>query len=332
MPSQSQKVVQSKPQPQKDSKNQKSASPQKVKKQLPKSVTNLKAKMAPAQATPPKQADGDKRNKATLKANLEFNVSNFKRWLGAHYQKSNCHPTFLGMHSMVTACVQVVCQYLVSGASEKVSKNKGGMYELTSENLRWFVETDPAMNETYGQCLRRYDDNMNYTDNLCVSRKELSAFLEKYAFNGGNTSAQLSQDGYNMLAYVLVYTCSMLADSSLAISRCGRKSNSVHRRHVATAAQIHYRGRLLKSIVAKTDEVERLIGKVKETANTKDSDSAESEDKTPATKKGSAKSGTKGSSKAQSKDDSEEEESDEDEQEDDAEESEESEEEESDEE
>jgi hypothetical protein len=152
--------------------------------------------------------------------------------------------------------------------------------------------------------LFRYDSSQDYAPSLSLKKADVLKFIEKFAFNGGNSDVQLSLDAYNFLMYLLLQNRILLADTAYQLM-VHREKASVDFKAFAFGVNIHFKGGLKKSLSKKLDEKYRICKKMnidaeeKSENNDEDGDSDE-EEKTPK-KKSKGSKDTKTTKDAKSK-------------------------------
>ena len=201
---------------------------------------------------------GDKPNLETAAYNLEFNVRLFKSWLKEHY--GLCRekvPNIVNAHCMLAACCQITCNMLLAGISDKSKKTKSGLVDVDYDTLYNYVLLTSCLYETYGGVLKKYDENLDYSKELCIDRKTLLAYIEKYIFHNNNT-VSLNNSTLNFVMFLLVQTNIKLADTALLCSEIG-KAHSISVNTILTAVKIHFKGKLLLDTLKKLDNVSMLI-------------------------------------------------------------------------
>ena len=263
-------------------------------------------------------------NDATKRLDLHFNVVSTKKWLNTYLathidevymtflktrmekklkdgEDKECIPKIkvLQAQAALTACDEVICLSLVNLTSDKVKKGDSGLYTVTAEHMMDCVRLNSNFDYTFSKFLNKYDSQQDYLPSLKLNMIEVKSFIEKFAFNGGNTNIQLDTSAYNFLMYILYQNRILLTDTAYQMMMYSKKP-SVDFRAIQYAVNVHYKGTLKNDIMKKVEEKWRLVK-----ADKPDDKSEEKPEKKVEK--------TKGKSKAKAKDEEDEDEEDEDE-------------------
>ena len=220
---------------------------------------------------------GDRPNNETAYVDLELNVKPFRDWMKEHYELNNKKANIIGANSALAACTQVVCCNLLNGISDKAKKDKSGLVDITFDTLYNYVLTTPYLRETYGGVLGKYDSGMDYSKNLCVDKKKLSVYIEKFVFNK-NSAIELNDSTSRLLNFLLVQTNVMLADTAFVCAELYGKS--ITSATVMAAAKVHLKGKLLADALMKLEDVVNRLRNKSQTKDDKSEDSSSEKKKT----------------------------------------------------
>jgi len=272
----------------------------------------------------PEKKEGDKVkvNKAE-EAGIKLDVNSYKRWVNQYFElvkpKDGDKIKSSSLHFMLAAIDQVICSSLLNDASEKLSKQKNGLFDLSHDALKTKVENTDYFKYTFGRFMDKYTPGQNYLTQISDrSAKSLPKFIEENAFNG-NKDTELNKDTLNLIAFVLSQTNCLMVDSAMKMAGIFKKK-SVSARAIFAATQVHFTGKLLKDLENKLTKVLSVIEgvKVKKEEVTEEGDSG---DDKKADKKGKkddkkGKKDEKNVKKDEEDDDEEEEEAEEEEEDD----------------
>jgi hypothetical protein len=206
-------------------------------------------------------------NEETCRLGLTFNVKTTKNWLRTHLKRHKIESKsedksdnvkIFGSHSMLTAADQVVCLLLVNLSAGRAKKETAGIYKITEDLMIDSIRLNKDFNFVFGRFLDTYDSQQNYEAQLLLPRKIVTKFYEKYAFDGGNSNINLSDDAYNFLMYVMLKNRIMLVETAFYMSQYAKKT-SVDDRAILYAVKSHYVGELGKSMFKKLEEVSRML-------------------------------------------------------------------------
>ena len=229
---------------------------------------------------------GDHANKETAFVGLEINVKPFRKWLKEHYDshsdsrdKSLKSIGIINAHYIVAAVDQIIIFSLLHSLSDSFKKTTSGLYDITLESMKNHIRLTPYLNNTYYLCVDKFDENLDYQKQLCIDRKSLDQYITKYVFND-NFRMVLNKDSKNFLAYLILQSNVMLANTSLVMSEFAKKSR-VNANAVISALKVHFTGKLYEDIMKKVDSVITMLkNKEKQNSEKGDKDDSDTEDKT----------------------------------------------------
>ena len=229
---------------------------------------------------------GDHANKETAFVGLEINVKPFRKWLKEHYDShSDSRDSTLksvgiiNAHYIVAAVDQIIIFSLLHSLSDSFKKTTSGLYDITLESMKNHIRLTPYLNNTYYLCVDKFDENLDYQKQLCIERKALDQYITKYVFND-NFRMVLNKDSKNFLAYLVVQSNVMLANTSLVMSEFAKKSR-LNANAVISYLKVHFTGKLYEDIIKKFDSVITMLkNKEKQNSEKGDKDDSETEDKT----------------------------------------------------
>jgi len=229
----------------------------------------------------PEKKEGDKVkvNKAE-EAGIKLDVNSYKRWVNQYFElvkpKDGDKIKSSSLHFMLAAIDQVICSSLLNDASEKLSKQKNGLFDLSHDALKTKVENTDYFKYTFGRFMDKYTPGQNYLTQISDrSAKSLPKFIEENAFNG-NKDTELNKDTLNLIAFVLSQTNCLMVDSAMKMASIFKKK-SVSARAIFAATQVHFTGKLLKDLENKLSKVLSVIEgvKVKKDEVTEEGDSGD---------------------------------------------------------
>ena len=151
-----------------------------------------------------------KTNQETEKANLTWNVNNFKRWIKTFYKKQDTFPfgvpQFKGAHIGMTCVSEVLCKYVVEKCVTVSKKDVSGLYNVEPENVLSMFRSDIDLVSLRYMC-DTYDSNLDYTDQFCVTFAMVKSFVE----NKFGKNVMLHYRTFNLIAYMLLKTATHFA-------------------------------------------------------------------------------------------------------------------------
>ena len=216
-------------------------------------TTEVKSKMDKIKDT----EKGDHANKETAFVGLELNIKPFRKWMKEHYERQTKTVGVVNAHYILATVDQVLFYSLLNIASEHFKKDKSGMYDVTLDTLKTSVKLNPSFNNTFGLCVDKFDDNLDYQKQLPVDKKTLNAYLNKYTFHD-NFRVHLNKDSHNFLCYLVVQANTMLSNTALIMSEFAKKSR-VNSNSLISALKVHFNGKLYQDIMKKVDCVDTLL-------------------------------------------------------------------------
>uniref|UniRef100_A0A6C0EGE0 Uncharacterized protein n=1 Tax=viral metagenome TaxID=1070528 RepID=A0A6C0EGE0_9ZZZZ len=217
---------------------------------------------------------GDKPNMMTAFAGLDFNVSQTKKWLKAHYESKNM--PFQSVHYVLAATNEVVCRYVLSGLIAMAKQTKGGLHDIDFDKFRMYCAITPEINNSFSGFLHKYDDAVNYTTQLVVSKNDLSSYVEKVFHN--NTDVNLNHDTLNYLAFILSQMSVAIADNAQIIASSLSKK-SVTMNITVAAIRIVLKDKLRDTVMKKVDNVVKTVSQKKGKDDDDDDDEKDKEQK-----------------------------------------------------
>jgi hypothetical protein len=200
---------------------------------------------------------GDHANKETAFVGLEINVKPFRKWMKEHYSRQSKNVGVVNAHYILTVVDQIFIFSFLHSLSDSFKKNKMGMYDVTLENMKAHIKITPYLNNTFGLYVDKYDENMDYQKQLCIDKKSLSEYINKYVFND-NFRMNMSKDSMNFLIYLVVQANVMLSNSALVMTEFAKKSR-VNGDSLISSIKIHFSGKLYEDIMKKVDSVNTLL-------------------------------------------------------------------------
>lgn len=222
---------------------------------------------------------GDCPNKATAFAKLFFNVKTCHKWLAEYYtrytikrkpkkdddskktdkdSKKNENVKITNAHYILTAVDQVMCLYFVNLAGKRSKKADAGLHTITEESLMDCVKLDKDLKFAFGKYMEGYSQSDNYGKQMTLEKKIVDEFIEKYAFDGGNSNIHIENGAYNFLSYILLKTRIQLAEAAFHMVVFSGRS-SVNDKALLAAIKIMFTGELLKSLIKKTEDVSNRV-------------------------------------------------------------------------
>jgi hypothetical protein len=179
-------------------------------------------------------------NKVTAKANLLLNVNSFKKWMKMQISAKGYEmPMFSGSHIGLTAINEALCRFILTHVLTETIKSKSGLYEVTDSELMQTVKMSNELNDFYYKHFRLYDSDISYSQTYCMQKKELLNYIENYV--GRNIN--LTNPGYNVLAFLLVKASTTLLETAYQVMLSTRKK-SLNVRYLTCAINIHFTGEL----------------------------------------------------------------------------------------
>lgn len=191
-------------------------------------------------------------NKETALIKGIFNVKEFKKYLKEKYSIS-------GAQYALTAIIEMITVHLINKSINfiKQSPEKANMFVIELNDLSNCIKSDIDMKRSFNN-LHDYSPLMDYTKNICVSKKELDKLIEKNCFGIGSTQIILSKDAYNYLSYILTINCKMLSDIARVFKEYGKKQK-VDFRAIKCASDILYHGELALLINQRLEGIKNII-------------------------------------------------------------------------
>jgi hypothetical protein len=227
---------------------------------------------------------GEHANKETAFVGLEINIKPFRKWMKEHYERHSKTVGVVNAHYILATVDQVLFYSLLNTVSENFKKDKSGMYDVSLESLKNSVKLNPSFNNTFGLCVDKFDDNLDYQKQLPIDKKSLNEYLNKYTFHD-NFRVHLNKDSHNFLCYLVVQANTMLSNTALVMSEFAKKSR-VNSNSIISALKVHFSGKLYEDIMKKVDCVDTLLqNKAKKDSEKGETNEDEKTEKTEKTEK-----------------------------------------------
>jgi len=191
-------------------------------------------------------------NKETALIKGIFNVKEFKKYLKGQFNVT-------GAHYALSAIIEMITVQLINKSIHFIKQNpeKANMFVIELNDLSNCIKSDINMKRSFNN-LHDYSPLMDYTKNICVSKKDLDRLIEKNCFGIGSSQIILSKDAYNYLSYILTLNCKMLSDISKVLKEYGKKQK-VDFRAMRCASEILYHGELALLINQRLEGIKNII-------------------------------------------------------------------------
>lgn len=191
-------------------------------------------------------------NKETALIKGIFNVKEFKKYLKEKFSVT-------GAHYALSAIIEMITVQLINKSIYFIKQNpeKANMFVIELSDLSNCIKNDIDLKRSFNN-LHDYSPLMDYTKNICVSKKDLDRLIEKNCFGIGSSQIILSKDAYNYLAYILTINCKMLSDIALVLKEYGKKQK-VDFRAMRCASEILYYGELALLINQRLEGIKNII-------------------------------------------------------------------------
>jgi len=241
-------------------------------------------------------------NQPTKDAGLSFNVNAFKTHMKEYYSTLGLEQyNFKRGHIALSACNEALCGLIVNNVTEKIVKDKAGLYVITYDNMENMIMSNPDMRRLLREYIENFDENSNYHKQYCVTKTNLVTFIEHY--NGNNL--QLDNKAHNFLIYLLAtFSNTVMKTAHMLVQYAHRQSVTIE--SIVKAVEVHCPSSIAKSLVIKIEEaVSAYSAKNDKEDDKEDKEEEESEEEAAEEPKETAKSTkttTKSDGKGKSKD------------------------------
>ena len=217
-----------------------------------------------------------KKNKATMKVGLELNVNPFKKWLKTFYTNGDETKKILNAHYILTTVNEVMLFNILTGVSDKFSKSKNGLEDLTYDRFVSYLRETEYLSATFAHDLSKYNADFDYSKQLPVTQKELNEFIEKKCFhNNGNVS--INKETLNLVFYLLAVTNSKLSSYAEVFAKFAKKT-TITGDGMFAAVEVLFTGKLLKDLQKKIQEVQTILKNKPKKDSDKNDDEEEEEE------------------------------------------------------
>lgn len=223
-------------------------------------MSNLEAKSPKTKSKVDRIKETDKgehANKETAFVGLEINVKPFRKWMKEHFERQNKNVGVINAHYLLATVDQILFYSMLNLVSDQFKKDKTGMYDITLDSLKNSIKLNQSFNNTFSFYIDKYDDNLDYQKQLCIDKKCLNEYINKYTCHD-NFRVNLNKDSQNFLSYLVVQANVMLSNTALTIAECYKKSR-VNSNAMIHAIKIHFSGKLYEDIMKKVDCVNTLL-------------------------------------------------------------------------
>ena len=200
---------------------------------------------------------GKHANKETAFVGLEINVKPYRKWMKEHYERQSKTVSVVNAHYILASVNQVLFYSVINAASEHFKKNNLGFYDISVEALKNIIKLTPSLNNTFGLFVDKYDDKLDYQKQLCIDKRALNEYLNKYTFHD-NFRVNLNKDAHNFLCYLAVQANIALANTALIMSEYAKKSR-VNSNSLIASIKVHFNGKFYEDVMKKVDSVNTLL-------------------------------------------------------------------------
>lgn len=230
-----------------------------------------------------------KLNKLTVKANLNFNVNLFKKWMkqklqddGKMIEKKSSEdedqngekimhiPNLNLSHVAMTAMNEKLCQLILEKAIERIQKGKGGIYNIKYIDISDAMKIDPELRRNFYSFLDVFDNTLSYKDQYCIDEK----CIKNYIDNVFGEHIDINNDAFNLLIYILLKSCVRILDSAFIMMNFAKK-RSLSSNVILSCINIHFSGIMEHLLRMRVEEAVKSCGR----DDNKDDDENAKEDK-----------------------------------------------------
>lgn len=206
-----------------------------------------------------------KLNKLTIKAKLNFNVNNFKNWIkqklrddGKMFQNDGEQyaPKLSGAHVALSALNEKLCYIIIEKVIERLTKDKTGLYTIKYNDISDMIKVDSELRRNLYTYLDVYDNTLNYKDQYCIDEKSVKNYIDRVF----SASIDISNDGFNLLIYLLLKTCVRIIDTACIIMAAAKR-RTIGFAIINHCVSVHFSGTMAHLIHMKIDETIKLCGK-----------------------------------------------------------------------
>lgn len=236
-------------------------------------------------------------NKETKRANLSFNVNKTHKWVKDFFGKCDKLPKRVkgtddevletvkhpNAKFIITVIDQIICLDFVDEALKTAPKGKAELYLVNDENLQNIVKMNDDYKYTFSSMISGYDCKQTYAKLINLNENDVKKYIASHALGGGLSTVNVDNSGLNFLAYVLANIRSRVCSMGYTISKYAKKT-TVSPKTLICASNAFFKGELLKKILTKMEEVDKLV---------RDSVKTKSDDKKKDEKKDEKKKSTK---------------------------------------
>ena len=229
---------------------------------------------------------GDKYNKETAYAGLNFNIKETKRWL-AKFFKTNYNKDYVenlkkkrlekrakdnkdtdideerltrtnikNAHFALGFVEEMLCIKLIDAASVNAKKSKVKSYTINEDDFINVILMDNDLKYTFSKHLNLYNKDEDYENTMKLTKKIIYKFIDVKSSMG--ISVLLEQHAVNFLLFILHQNRIMLATSAYNKMMYSKKS-SVDFRGIMYSIFDHYNGKLRDLIYKKVDSKIKLF-------------------------------------------------------------------------
>lgn len=185
-----------------------------------------------------------KTNKLTIKANLNFNVNQFKKWIKNklvtdenffEYEGKLVPPKLSGAHIALTAMNEKLCFMILEKTIERTIKDKNGLYTINFQDMTDIINVNPELRQNFKGYLEIFDNTLNYKDQYCINEKCVKSYIDKM-FSVG---IDISNEAFNLLIYLLLKTCVRIIDTSYIMTKHAKK-RTFNYKVIMSSVEIHF--------------------------------------------------------------------------------------------
>lgn len=249
----SQKVVEKKESPKKDSHKEKESQ----KKDSHKEKESKEKSKSKNKESDNKSGSDKGFNKETTLVGLNFNVKTYKAWLKSYYASNNRNVKILNAHYILAAVNEVIAFNLITGSSEMVQTQKTGLVDLTLERFLMYIQKSDSMLATFSRFHNKYEPGFDYSKLVPLDKKIFNKFVEKKCFHK-NSNINISNATMNYIFYLLAQVNINCADIAYVFSQYAKKT-TISGDGIRAATQVLLSGKLLSDVMLKLESIVRIL-------------------------------------------------------------------------
>lgn len=211
-----------------------------------------------------------KLDQLTVKANLNFGVGTFKKWMkqkliddGKVVKKEDkvnggekeSPPLLSGAHIAIAAMNERLCYIILDKVIKRLKKDITGLYVIKFLEISDILQVDVELRHDMFHYMETFDATLSYKDQYCIEEMRVKKFIDDMF----GKSVDINNDAFNLLIYLL-HKASVRVMNTAFIMMLYAKKKSLSPISIQSAVSIHFSGTVEHMIKLRIDDAIKSCG------------------------------------------------------------------------